>query len=456
MSALGSLAFSLTHRLRKSDSLRLYYAIRDEPWQSPDEVRRRQFERLSHLLGHAEATVPYYRELFRSLGITSRDIRSLADFASFPVLTKDILRGRTNDLVSEAVNRSTLLPHHSGGSTGVPVTFYRDRRYLDESDAGTYRNLAQCGWMPGDMVAFFWGFNKRLDAMPRWQFELRQQMRRFYQLDPFKSGRAEMMEWVTTWRRIRPVVALGYASTIARFAEFLLQEGITLPPLKGVFTTAEKLYAAQRKAIGEAFGCHVFDLYGSSEVQNIAAECPAGSMHVNADYCVLEVASGGDEIAQPLLLTSLKSYAMPFIRYRNEDCGRLSDASCTCGRGFPLMHLDVARLSDNFVLPGSKVVHGEFFTHLMYGSQGIASFQFHQVAPDHIILRIVPGQGSEDGRATAVRSAIEQIEAMSDAPIRVDVEEVAAIALSSAGKHRFTRSDVPPPNERARPVASGG
>jgi hypothetical protein len=91
----------------------------------------------------------------------------------------------------------------------------------------------------------------------------------------------------------------------------------------------------------------------------------------------------------------------------------------------------------------------------MYGSEGIASFQFHQTARDHIILRIVPGPGSAEGRSAAVRSAIAQIEAMSDAPIRVDVEEVEAIALSSAGKHRFTRSDVSVPNERPRPVSSG-
>jgi phenylacetate-CoA ligase len=420
----------------------MFRDIEGEPWQLADEVRRRQFERLRRLLAHAEATVPYYRELFRSLGITSRDIRSFTDFGQFPVLTKQILRERTNDLVSEAVDRDTLLTHHSGGSTGVPVTFYRDRAYLDASDAGTYRNLAQCGWRPGDMVAFVWGFNARLDAMSAWQFELRQQLRRFYQFDPFKSGRSEMASWVATWRRIRPVVALGYASTIARFAEYVVQEKISLPPLKGVFTTAEKLYPVQRKAIAVAFRCHVFDLYGSSEVQNIAAECPSGSMHVNADYCVLETDSGSDDLALPFLLTSLKSYAMPFIRYRNEDCGRLSDATCKCGRGFSLMHLDVARLSDNFVLPDGRVVHGEYFTHLMYGSEGITSFQFHQTAPNQIILRIVPGPGAAERRTAAAQNAIRQIQDLSAGLVSVKVLEVPEIPLSSAGKHRFTRSDV--------------
>ena len=48
------------------------------PFAPPEEVRAAQFRRLTALLAHAEAKVPYYRELFRSLGIRSRDIRSRA------------------------------------------------------------------------------------------------------------------------------------------------------------------------------------------------------------------------------------------------------------------------------------------------------------------------------------------------------------------------------------------
>jgi len=443
---LGSLAFTVAHRLRGSRSLELLRDMRDEPWQPREIVLARQLERLRALLAHAERHVPYYREAFRAAGVRSADVRSLEDFAHLPVLTKDILRERREELIAETVDRATLFPQHSGGSTGVPVSFFRDRAYLAASDAGTYRNLEQCGWKLGELVAFVWGFNERLDAMAPLEFRARQHLRRFYQFDPFKSGPAELSTWAREWRRLRPAVALGYASTVARFAEHLLATGAPGPRLKGVFTTAEKLYAPQREAIARAFGCRVFDLYGSSEVQNIAAECPAGQVHVNADFCVLETEPDVDGTGgpRPFLVTSLKQWAMPFIRYRNEDCGTLLDGGCECGRGFPLLRLDVARLSDNFHLPGGRVVHGEFFTHLMYGSEGIASFQFHQTAPDRVVIRIVPGPGSAERRAEAVRRAVEQVEALSPGALVVDVEEVASIPLSSAGKHRFTRSDVRP------------
>lgn len=437
---IGRLMLDVTQRARRSRSLAVFREIKAAPFVST--ARADQFGRLRLLLAHAEARVPYYREMFRSLGATSGDINTLEDFALLPALTKDIIRARWRDLVREDVTLESLSKHHSGGSTGVPLTFYREHRYMDASEAGTFRNLAQAGWRPGEMIAFFWGWNDALAAMPRWKFELRQTIRRMYQFDPFRSGPAEMEGWLKRWRTLNASVALGYASTIARFAQFIEESGVRVAPLRGVFTTAEKLYPKQREIMSRVFGCRVYDCYGSSEVQNIAAECPRGRMHVNADYVVLETDNCEDG-PKPFLVTSLWNYAMPFIRYRNEDCGELVAGSCDCGNNFPLMRLNVARVSDNFVMPDGRVVHGEFFTHLMYGSEGITTFQFHQTAPDHITLWIVPsGDGAPKARTRAVDAAVAQIKALTPAPVTVEVQETDTIPLSSAGKHRFTRSDV--------------
>jgi len=438
---IGRALLDVTQRLRGSRSLTIFREIKSAPYATEAEARASQLRQLRALLAHAEARVPYYRELFKSLGFRSGDVRSLDDFSKLPVLTKDIIRERQRDLIRDDVPLESLAQHHSGGSTGVPLTFYRERAYMDASEAGTFRNLAQAGWHPGEMVAFFWGWNDSLTNMPRWKFELRQTVRRMYQFDPFRSGPAEMNRWVERWKTLDARVALGYASTIARFAEYVEQSGARVAPLRGVFTTAEKLYPQQREVISRVFGCKVYDCYGSSEVQNVAAECPRGAMHVNADYVVLEVDDAGSPA--PFLVTSLLNYAMPFVRYRNEDCGDLVEGRCGCGNNFPLMKLNIARVSDNFVFPDGRVVHGEFFTHLMYGSEGIATFQFHQTAPDAIDIWIVPGPGQQAAREHAVKSAVEQIKGLTPAAVKINVRETDAIPLSSAGKHRFTRSDVP-------------
>ena len=444
MSVGGSLLFWTTERLRGTRTLDHLSSIRANVRLSTDAARSLQLELLRQLLRHAEQTVPYYGEVFKSLGATSDDVRSLADLEMLPVLTKDIVRERQDELLSRNFDRRSLRRLNSGGSTGVPLSFFHDANYLQLSDAATYRTLEQAGWRPGDMIAFFWGFNDRLNRMPVWEFEIRQRLRRMYQFDPFQADDATMAGWARKLRQIRPAVAYGYASTLARFAEFVVETREQVPRLRGVFTTAERLYSQQRTSMQEAFGCRVFDCYGSSEIRNIANECARGRMHVNVDFVVLELersAATPDGVA-PFLLTSLRSYGMPFIRYRNEDCGRLDTSSCTCGSGFPLMDLEIARVSDHFVFPGGRVVHGEFFTHLMYGSEGIGLFQFHQLSPERVNLYVVPTPGHEEGRRRTIDEAVRQIRALSSAPIQIDVQEVDMIPLSAAGKHRFTRSDV--------------
>jgi phenylacetate-CoA ligase len=454
MSLSGRLLLEVTQRVRRSPTLNILRTLRSEPYHSRTQILALQFSRVSRLLALAEAHVPYYREMFRVLGIHSNDIRSLDDFAALPILTKDIIRERVVDLIREDVPKQGLIARHSGGSTGVPLMFYRSTTELFACEAGVFASCLQSGWKPGAMVAYFWGFDEQLYGMSSWEFEVRQRVRRMYQFDPFHSGAADMDRWLDKWERLQPAIALGYTSTIARFAEHIEASGRQVSPLLGVFTTAEKLYQPQREAIARVFGCCVYDMYGSSEVNNIACSCSHGNMHVNVGNVVLEVDRNQLRPGQPpsLIVTSLKDLCMPFIRYRNEDCGELVDGLCGCGNASPLMKLNIARVTDNFTLPGGQVVHGEFFTHLMYGSKGIASFQFHQTAPDSITLRIVPGPGESSARELAVRAAAAQVEGLDPSrTLRLQVQEVETIPLSAAGKHRFTLSDVRPSSIHSYP-----
>lgn len=443
MNGPGILAFRVAHLLRGSRSLRMLPEMLTEPYRSPQEIQQIQLGRIRELLRHSQETVPYYRELFKDIGLQPQEVRSFKEFAQIPELTKDILRASAVDLISSSADRSKLLKHNSGGSTGVPISFYRDRFYLDSSDAGTYRNLMQCGWIPGEMMAFVWGYNERLEKMSKLEFALRQHLRRAYQFNPFQSSEADLDEWIGKLASLRPTVVLGYASTIARLASRIREKGAALPPFRGIFTTAEKLYPSQREDIESAFKCRAFDLYGSSEIQNIAAQCREGAMHVNSDFCHLEFGEAeAGQVGRPVIVTSLKSRAFPFIRYRNEDFAQAKESDiCKCGSGFPVISLTVARESDNFILANGQVVHGEFFTHLMYGAQGITQFQFHQTQTTEIVLRYTGSADSESADRSARLAAAEMSRHFGDELVVV-LERVDSIPLSKAGKHRFTISDV--------------
>jgi phenylacetate-CoA ligase len=431
--------FRLTQGLRHSNSLAILREIESTPFSAHEAIKVDQFRRLSLLLAHAEARVPYYREMFQTLGIKSSDIRNFKDFAQLPILTKDIVRARQRDLISNNFALESLIKHDSSGSTGIPLTFYLDHRCEDASDAGTYRNLSQSGWKPGEMIAFFWGNG----GLKPWYFEVKERIRRMYFFNAYHAGLEDMKQWLKKWQSIKPAVALGFASTIVRFAQYIEAAGVRVLPLRGVFTTGEKLYPQQREVISRVFHCQVHDLYGSSEVRNIAAECSKGHMHINADFVVLETEHTGVQQAEgfPLIVTSLYNYAMPFIRYRNEDCGLVEEGSCSCQNNFPLMKLNIGRITDNFILPGGKVVHGMFFSTTLYGSKGIANFQYHQTAIDAITLWIVPESGSDTQKNQAILTALGELKAFIPSEVKIEVREVEEIP-SVGGKHRYTRSDV--------------
>jgi phenylacetate-coenzyme A ligase PaaK-like adenylate-forming protein len=137
-SIVGSLVLRAADRSRSSNTLQLLRQVRGEPFVTPEAAAARQLERLQALLDHCERNVPFYRRRFAELGIRAADIRSLADYAALPPLTKADIAEHGEDMI--ATDRS-LLAHHSGGSTGVPLRFYRDMAYVAASEAGTYRNL---------------------------------------------------------------------------------------------------------------------------------------------------------------------------------------------------------------------------------------------------------------------------------------------------------------------------
>jgi phenylacetate-CoA ligase len=67
----------------------------------------------------------------------------------------------------------------------------------------------------------------------------------------------------------------------------------------------------------------------------VAGECDAGSLHVYADHVHVEIYDG-DVPANPgafgdIVLTSLRNRAMPLVRYRVGDRGRLLADRCRCG-----------------------------------------------------------------------------------------------------------------------------
>jgi len=121
---------------------------------SRDELAALQNQKLRAMVQHAYQSVPYYRSLLDSQGITAGDIRTVADLEHLPVTTKDDLRAAgLRNIISKGVNPSSCFSTVTSGSTGKPFTIYLTRSDLRTHRAIAFRSLRSMGFSPRDRIA---------------------------------------------------------------------------------------------------------------------------------------------------------------------------------------------------------------------------------------------------------------------------------------------------------------
>jgi phenylacetate-CoA ligase len=428
------------------------------------DVQAIQWSKLQAILEHASACVPYYRNLFRAHGISAKDIASPRDFARIPVLTKATLQQQKDNLVAENRRKSEGLANASGGSTGKPVQFFQDAEYWDWAYASLWSVESWWGIRPGDRTASLWGADRDIPEQG-WRERLAGAISQVRVCNAFALTTPQMESFANMLAAWQPRFIIGYASALEMFARFLLDRPEVQIRPRAVKTTADVLTDEHRRVLEKAFACPVYNFYGSREINNLAAECPAHEgLHVNSLTRYIEVVDDDGNPVAPgvpgrILLTDLTNYFMPFIRYEIEDVGSWKESACSCGRPFPLLERIWGRASDFIVTPQGKSIHSVFFTHLFYDIPEVALFQINQVDLRDIRVDLVLRPGAKQYPKEVLRQRL--VEAFGPgAPFCVRV--VPKIDRPPSGKHRFTVSSVRPawgehngPDSKLTGVAAG-
>lgn len=413
-------------------------------WLPRELVLEDQLERVRKLVAYAYRHTDYYRELLDSAGIKPEEIRSHADLGAIPVLTKEIIRNNLEQLLVRDFDRRQLIKNTSGGSTGVPLTFYQDKGLYLKMEANGLLALSLAGASGREKRFYFWGNPREFKGGKSLRTRLREKLLSEVIFNSYSYNQAKIAAWVEEIRKSGPSLLYGYTSVLTDVARYLQGEGIALGSVRGVLTTAEKLYGWQRELLERSFGARVFDQYGSREVPGMACECSHGGMHQLTHSACLEFvpdpALAGE--SRKLVVTCLTNLALPFIRYEIGDYARPREGECPCGRGLPLMEMDIGRTTDCFRTPEGNLVYGTFFVRQMYGQDRVSNFQFHQTAPDSIVLSVVPGPGFGAEDRERLESMQQVIHQQASPLMRLSIRYLSEIPRTGAGKHRFVISDL--------------
>jgi len=324
--------------------------LRETQWFRSEEIERLQNRNLHALLEYAYKNVPFYRQAFRERRLTPADIRNTSDLVKLPQLTKEDIKKSPNELVSVNYDRGRLVPYQSGGS-GNPIRFFITKESSSWGIAAEFRAYGWAGYRLGDRCFIFWGSPLDLTRAGTMVRRINRSLERIRMASTFVLSDKVYEESAQELRKFHPKIIRGYASSVAMMAKFLNDTHIRDIRPKAVITSAETLHESMRKSIEEAFDCPVFDFYGSREVGAIAAECEEHSgYHVSAENVVVEFVDDNEAVSPGerglVLVTDLRNFGMPFIRYKLGDVGVPSDDSCSCGRGLPLISSIEGRISD--------------------------------------------------------------------------------------------------------------
>ena len=441
-------AFNQTHWMITRDVEHYYETLQKTQWLSPSAMRELQDEKLRRLVRHAYRNVPYYRAKLQEAGLRPEDVQTQADLHKLPMLGKaDIRKHLFFDIMSENHDKSQVLRISTSGSTGEPFVCYADRAQLEFRWAATLRAQEWTGYQFGDPTVRLWhqtiGMSPTQAAKERADAALSN--RSFVPV--FEMTEENLQKTMRLIASIGPTLLDGYAEALDFIAHFVKTSGNPGVRPLAIMSSAQTLPEPSRKLIEEAFGCRVFDKYGSREFSGIAYECDAhAGHHVVSEGFIVEILREGvpvkpGEIGE-VVVTDLNNYCMPFIRYRIGDLAEaMSDESCTCGRGAPRIGAIQGRVQSIIQGSDGQYVPGTFFAHYLKElDYAIKRFQVVQERAGHITFRVVKGgRYSED----VLAEVLSEFRKYLGSRMQIDVEFVDDIALVRTGKHVASISRLP-------------
>jgi phenylacetate-CoA ligase len=440
--------FGLTHWMMTKEVRTQLRDLRESQWLSPDKMRALQEEKLRRLVQHAHQHVPYYRDRLRTLGVAPDDVRTLDDLQKLPFLTKaDVRKHLYFDIMSDNHDKSEVLKVTTSGSTGEPFVCFVDREQLEFRWAATVRAMEWTGWRFGDRQLRLWhqtlGMSKTQVARELADAFLSR--RKF--IPAYEMSERNLQAFVKAIEEFQPVLLDGYAESFNFLAQYLKEHGAIRVQPKGIISSAQTLPEGSRKIIEEAFGCKVFDKYGSREFSGIAYECEAHQgHHVVGEGYIVEVLKDGrpakpGEVGE-VVITDLNNYCLPFIRYRIGDLAEAIDPAepCTCGRGLPRLGKIEGRVQSIIIGARGQYLPGTFFAHLLKDyDHAIRQFQIVQEERGAIALWVVKGKRYSDEVLAEVKKVLQKF---LGEEMRIDVQFAENIEMVRTGKRLATVSKL--------------
>ncbi|MEQ8846453.1 hypothetical protein [Botrimarina sp.] len=241
-------------------------------------------------------------------------------------------------------------------------------------------------------------------------------------------------------RRDRPYLVKGLTTYLHQIAKHALATGAAPLGVAIVKPLGSGATPTMRRTIETGLGGRYIDDYGSAELGPIAAGCgDSVGCHVFTDLFVVEVLDAdGRPCAEgelgEVVVTDLINYAMPLIRYRIGDLGRLLHEPCPCGRPAPRLQLE-GRVHDALVGADGTRVSSFAIAERLHRLPFVDEFQIVERPDSSLVLTLTPTPNASPDEAAARDAIAEEL-----GPGRVvSVKTARTLPPEPGGKFRWVK-----------------
>jgi phenylacetate-CoA ligase len=434
------LGIALTTLFYKSPYQKTYNFVKDSQYWTHEQIKKYQWQQLILLLNHAYEHVQYYKQLFKTQGITPDDIKSIYDFQQLPFLTKEIVQKYSNELKATNYPAYKFEETSTGGSTGYLLRFDIEKGVWFAKHLAYMKILIErAGCHIMDRSVQIIGREKPWEYRP---------LSRTLVLSSYHMTDQNLPIYLNKIRGLQPQYFIGYPSAITMLATYMKHNSFDLKELKAIFCFGENIYDWQREFLEKFFKCRVHGQYGHREQCILAGTCEkSNSYHIFPDYGFVELIDrNGQQVTKDgetgeIVATGFHTGIFPFIRYKTEDIATYSTDHCECGRNYPLFKSIEGRIQDFLVSKTKRLVPLMGVLQLIAkSSPNMKEYQLYQDREGEIILHIVKKEGFSDEDVSHIR---ENFQTRLGDEFSLSLTYMDTIPLTSRGKYQFLIQKIP-------------